>query len=120
MYQLFMVLLYFLIVLIGSAALIYNIEHGEQFNQSEMKWYRIDVNGQLEQIPFQSIIHTLWWSIVTLATTGYGDIVPITVPGKIVAAITMICAILVIALLTSIIGSNFISEWEFHRRVQYK
>src|SRR2546425_12120886 len=120
MHQLFVISLYFLIVLFVSSALLYNLERGEKFNQNEMRWYRIGENGHLEPSPFQSIIHSLWWSIVTLTTTGYGDIVPITVPGKIIAGITMICGILVIALPTSIIGSNFISEWAYHKRTQFQ
>ncbi|MGY5355896.1 ion transporter [Wenyingzhuangia sp. IMCC45467] len=32
---------------------------------------------------FSSIFHSLWWSIVTLTTVGYGDVCPITVGGKI-------------------------------------
>ena len=119
MHQLFVISLYFLIALFVSSALLYNLERGEKFNENEMRWYRIDENGKLEPSPFQSIVHSLWWSIVTLTATGYGDLVPITVAGKIIAGITMISGILVIALLTSIIGSNFISEWASYRRIQF-
>ena len=31
---------------------------------------------------FRSIPHALWWAIVTLSTTGYGDLVPMTIWGR--------------------------------------
>lgn len=40
--------------------------------------------------PFDSIPATFWWTIVTLMTVGYGDVSPITVTGKCIAAVTMI------------------------------
>ena len=36
--------------------------------------------------PFGSIPRALWWAVVTLTTIGYGDAVPVTVAGKLVAA----------------------------------
>ncbi|CAG8479393.1 12433_t:CDS:2 [Funneliformis caledonium] len=118
-YQIVVVSVYFLVILLTSSALIFYIERGE-FDQRNLTWYRIGNDGNYEISPFQSIIHSLWWSIVTLTTTGYGDAVPVTGLGKFVAAVTMTCGILVIALPTSIIGSNFNAEWSFHRRLQFQ
>jgi len=41
----------------------------------------------------------LWWAFVTLTTVGYGDIVPITSAGRIVAVMTMILGIVVYSLI---------------------
>ena len=36
--------------------------------------------------PFLSIPQTMWWSIITLCTIGYGDFVPLSAPGKVVGS----------------------------------
>jgi voltage-gated potassium channel len=41
---------------------------------------------------FGSVPAALWWAVVTLTTTGYGDVVPITPLGRMVAALVMISA----------------------------
>ena len=47
---------------------------------------------------FQSIPHSLWWAIQTIVTLGYGDIVPVTIPGKVFAASFMAFGALTISL----------------------
>ena len=44
---------------------------------------------------------SLWWSHVTVTTTGYGDIVPITTVGRCVASMWMILGIFVVAIITA-------------------
>ncbi|WP_086034594.1 NAD-binding protein [Desulfurella amilsii] len=56
---------------------------------------------------FRSLFNAVWWSIVTATTVGYGDIVPITKTGKIIASFLMIFGIISIAMLTGIITSAF-------------
>ena len=42
---------------------------------------------------FGSIPKAMWWAIVTLTTVGYGDVVPITLGGRVVAGLTMLAEI---------------------------
>jgi voltage-gated potassium channel len=65
---------------------------------------------------FGSIPDALWWAVVTLTTTGYGDVVPQTVGGKMVGAVVMVSGILVLALMTGILATGFAEE---ERRREY-
>ena len=53
---------------------------------------------------FGSIPAAMWWAIVTITTTGYGDMVPATGAGKLVAACTMFAGLALFGILTSVIG----------------
>jgi voltage-gated potassium channel len=59
---------------------------------------------------FGSVPAALWWAVVTLTTTGYGDAVPITPLGRIVAAMVMICGLGVFGLWTGILATGFAAE----------
>jgi voltage-gated potassium channel len=63
---------------------------------------------------FGTIPDAMWWSIVTLGTIGYGDVVPVTPLGKMIAAATILCGLVMIALPVGIIATAF-SE-QIHRR----
>ena len=62
-----------------------------------------------EQSPYQSILHSAWWSVVTMATVGYGDLSPRSLFGQLLGGLTMLSGILVIALPITVVGSNFSS-----------
>jgi voltage-gated potassium channel len=61
---------------------------------------------------FSSIPATIWWAIVTLTSVGYGDMVPITVIGKIMTAIIMLCGVAIFALPAGIISAGFLEEMQ--------
>ena len=54
---------------------------------------------------FSSIFSSLWWSVVTLTTVGYGDIVPITIGGRIFTFIILMIALGIIAIPSGMISS---------------
>lgn len=59
---------------------------------------------------FGSVPAALWWAVATLTTTGYGDVVPITPLGRLVAAAVMICGLGVFGLWTGILATGFAAE----------
>ena len=104
------VLLGFTIVLFAAASLAYLLER--------------DANPD----GFGSIPAALWWAIVTLTTTGYGDIVPQTFAGRMLAGVVMVSGILVFALWAGILATGYADEmrrreflrtWELVARVPF-
>jgi voltage-gated potassium channel len=55
---------------------------------------------------FSSIFDSLWWSIVTLTTVGYGDVYPITVGGRIFTFVILLIGLGIVAIPTGIISSS--------------
>jgi voltage-gated potassium channel len=56
----------------------------------------------------------MYWAITTLTTVGYGDIVPVTALGRLVAGVTMVIGLLLFALPIGIIANGFVND--LHRR----
>jgi voltage-gated potassium channel len=60
---------------------------------------------------FKSIPATIWWAVVTLTTTGYGDMYPVTDLGKALASIIMLMGVAFFALPAGIITAGFLEEF---------
>ena len=59
---------------------------------------------------FGSIPATMWWGIATLTTVGYGDVVPATDLGKLLASFTMLIGIGMFALPAAILASAYYEQ----------
>ncbi|KAI3386395.1 hypothetical protein SNEBB_008274 [Seison nebaliae] len=66
-----------------------------------------DVTMQDGRKQFESYADALWWGVITVTTIGYGDTVPQTWVGKIVASCFSVFAISFFALPAGILGSGF-------------
>ena len=94
----FVATLYLLILAIFlSSSLIYVFEHSVQPEH------------------FGSIPDAMWWTVVTLTTVGYGDVVPMTVAGKLIATLTALMGVCVVALLTGIVATGFTNQVSMRR-----
>ena len=65
--------------------------------------YYFENQAQPEQ--FKSVFHSLWWSVTTLTTVGYGDMYPITVGGRIFSTIIVFIGLGLVAVPTGLIAS---------------
>ncbi|WP_299111829.1 ion transporter [uncultured Winogradskyella sp.] len=69
---------------------------------------------------FSSIFSSLWWSIVTLTTVGYGDVYPITVGGRIFTFFMLLIGLGVVAIPTGIISSSLTKAVEPNEEEELK
>jgi voltage-gated potassium channel len=76
------------------------------------------VEHQSQPEAFGSIPAAMWWSVATLTTVGYGDVVPVTFLGKLFGASITIVGVGMVALPAGILASAFSEEMR-KRREQY-
>jgi voltage-gated potassium channel len=100
----------FLIILFLSSAIMFVAERG------------------LQPRAFGTLPQALWWAVVTLTTTGYGDKVPITWLGRLLGGVVMIGGIATFGLCTGILATgfaaetrrrNFIQTWDLVSKVPF-
>jgi hypothetical protein len=107
-----LLLLLLTVILFVGSSIIYIAEMTEEdFDNSRNVLYYVP-SGRIS--PFQSILHTLWYVIATITTTGYGEDVPITPAGYATASILILIGPFVIAFPTVILSANF---QETHREL---
>jgi voltage-gated potassium channel len=58
----------------------------------------------------QSLPDALWWAIVTASTVGYGDEVPVTDQGRLMAVILMLLGVALLAVLTAHVAAYFVDD----------
>jgi voltage-gated potassium channel len=72
-----------------------------------------------QPVVFGSLLKTMWWSVVTLTTIGYGDMIPITSMGKFFGSIVALMGVGLAALPAGIIAAGFNNELQ-RRREHYQ
>ncbi|HEY5047238.1 MAG TPA: cyclic nucleotide-gated ion channel [Rhizomicrobium sp.] len=70
--------------------------------------------GSIQPKTLGTLPDAMYWAITTLTTVGYGDIVPVTAIGRLIAGVTMVTGLLLFALPIGIIANGFVSD--LHRR----
>jgi voltage-gated potassium channel len=70
------------------------------------------VEGRVENSGFTSIPQSIYWGFVTITTVGYGDVVPVTILGKLVASVIMVTGFAIIAVPTGIVTAELHRELE--------
>lgn len=118
---LLMMLFYVLLCVIVIAALVFQFEKGSFRVTKEYPngaYYRpsVDMHGE-EVSPYISLWVTIYWSIVTGTTLGYGDLYPTTLGGRLISCFWIFCGVLILGLPISVIGSNFGVEFEIYKKL---
>lgn len=88
--KLSLVIILFLIII--ASCLLYFAEH------------------QAQPAVFSSIPATIWWAIITVTSVGYGDMIPITVLGRVFTSVIALAGLAIFALPAGIITAGFLDE----------
>ena len=75
------------------------------FTSSAVMYY---LEKDIQPDKFGSIPDAMWWGVAALTTVGFGDSVPISAAGKILAGIIMMLGIIIYALPAGIFASAFV------------
>lgn len=65
------------------------------------------VEAEAQPAAFGSIPRAMWWAVETLTTVGYGDVIPATPLGRVLASLTALCGIGIIALPAGVLAGAF-------------
>lgn len=76
------------------------------------------VEGEVQPEAFASVPATLWWAVITITTVGYGDVVPVTALGRLLAGVIAVIGLGFIALPSGIFASGFVEEMTEQQRAE--
>ena len=88
-----------LVLMLASSLCMYSLEH------------------EAQPEVFSNAFSGIWWSVSTLLTVGYGDIYPITIPGKIMGIIISFLGVGMVAIPTGIISAGFVDQYSRLKRM---
>jgi len=92
------VILMMIVLIIVAASLMYTLEN------------------EAQPEVFSNIPQSIWWSVVTMTTVGYGDVTPITALGRVVAAFIMLIGVGLVALPAGMLAARFGDELRERKR----
>ena len=78
------------------------------------------VEGHTQPETFGSIPRAMWWAIATLTTVGYGDVVPLTTPGRILGGITAVTGVGLIAMPAGILAAAMSDAIHTRRAAEHR
>jgi len=87
--KLYWLLIASIAIVISGSLIIFQLESGQPDSQ---------INSRLD---------AAWWAVSTITTVGYGDMVPVTDAGKIMAIFFMIFGLTILAIFLSSVGTRF-------------
>jgi voltage-gated potassium channel len=73
------------------------------------------IEGNEQPALFSSIPAGMWWAIETITTVGYGDMVPVTLAGRILGGIISIVGIGTLALFSGLITVSYLNQLKLRR-----
>ena len=77
--------------------------------------YFLENDAQPDDYP--NIPATMWWAICTMATVGYGDVVPITIAGKLVSTLLMVMGVMLFSVPASLLSAGLIQDFLAERLI---
>jgi voltage-gated potassium channel len=86
---------------VGLGVVVYTVEHVVAPSGT---------SAEGEAIQITSLERGLWWSIVTMTTVGYGDLVPKTTPGRVIGFLTMLSGMGLTSLVTAAFSSLLVAQ----------
>lgn len=82
-----------LVLMMASSLFMYSLEH------------------EAQPEVFQNAFSGFWWAVSTLLTVGYGDIYPITIPGRIFGIVITFLGVGMVAIPTGILSAGFVEQY---------
>lgn len=107
------------VILFGVSSIVFTFESGSFQEDNKQFMTKVDdclmsaeyLKGRTEcprvESKFVSAVHTIWFTLITFLTVGYGDLVPLTQAGRLVSATAIFIGMLFVAIPIAIVGSNF-------------
>lgn len=107
---------FFSLLMIVFGAIAYLLEGGqfkvtEDYPDGVYMRPNLYVAGQ-EETPYLSVLHGMYYAVVTSTTVGYGDFYPTTYGGRLWGCLCTILGIAILALPLSVIATHFSNEYE--------